>query len=225
MKYHLTFLWSTFKVDPIWFTVAIVSQISLHVQSQDTEKYNKLRIHAFRGLKQTTLGLRSSNLELKWHMLGLTSNGSLAHLEVILIIKNGSKDISKEGLTSSRSGDSHASYHWDWTMADIQTFQLGLREIITGMLTIYFALIWQLCQQLLLVWAKYEKTRPFPCEAARSRSRIYPFNGVVYYWLDFKVNIKDSHIVTLIAKILFLRGSLEVQRSCLFMCMGWKWKF
>ncbi len=205
--------------------------------SQDIHKYNKLRIHVFPSLKQATLGLRSSNsvantthLELKWQMLGLTSNGSLAHLEVILIIKNGSKNVSKEGLTSSlhllsHSGVSHVSYHWDWTMADIQTVQLGLREIITGTLTIYFALIWQLCQQLLLVWAKYEKTRPFHCEAARSRSRVYPFNSVVYYWLDFKVNIKDSHIVTLIAKILFLRGSLEVQRSCLFMCTGWKWKF
>jgi len=41
---------------------------------------------------------------------------------------------------------------------NIQTVQQGLREIITGNLTIYFALIWQLCQQLLLV---REKTRHF----------------------------------------------------------------
>lgn len=94
----------------------------------------------------------TTNLELKWQMLGLSSNDSFAHLEVILIVKNRSKIISKEGLTSSlhllsRSGESHAPYHRDWTMAGVQTVQLGLREIITRTLTIYFVLIWQLCQQ------------------------------------------------------------------------------
>lgn len=87
--------------------------------------------------------------------------------------------------------------------ADVQTVQLALTEIITATLTIYLALIWQLCQQLLLVRAKYEENKAFYCETAHSSSRVYQFNGFASYWLDFKVNIKDFHAVTLIAKIHF----------------------
>lgn len=126
----------------------------------------------------------------------------------------GVKLVSKEGLTSSLhfthslSGESHVSYHRGWTMGH-SNCSTGFKGDNNREANHLF------CSNMATVSAAFSchckvwENKAFYCEVAHSSFEVYHFNGFVSYWLDFKVNIKDFHIVTLIAKILFYKVLLK----------------